>query len=980
MKRGLALLAITMVIGGCSVIPPMREKMVLDDSTTIVIGREAPTVVRFAAEELRTYLKRIGNAELSIATDDQLVTGRRILVGRSSATDELGMPTEFEPDSFIIKTIGDDVILMGDDRDVDVRPSGDKMIPFNHWTSRKGSLYAVYTLLERFLGVRWLWPGESGEVIPKMASLALPAPINIDEKPDFLWRHFYFYGSKDYPPEVWHWELPLWYMRNKLGVTIGSPYSFAHSWGSRLKNNLFAAHPEYYSLVDGERRPFRENAKGRPYGRQVCTSNPEVVELFARRTCENRDPEDDAIVSISPNDGLDFCECPHCRSLDHPELYGPKEGYRGEVLSDRIYGFVNQVAEKVAETHPNLRLGIFSYTVVRPVPRALDALADNVTLSMTQTNAYYRDPERKKRNRARLAEWNAKGGSYVGRDYLGNYSFAAVMHPQTEILAEDLRYMRDHGYIGYYTEADVSFATQFLNYHVLAKLMWNADIDVDAVIEDFCRKGFGPAADKMREFLAIMEESYMNSPSTGIHPSDIPDWYSPGTLRRCGELLHQAEELAETKKQKERVRYVAMGLDYTEKVVRLLRLYKQLNDAGLPVDLYNYEPDQSGKTAAGDVAKLIEEARAAGAAVSTALDAHRGTTRVQPYPFERMNQVKRWFKTVDDYARLYGDSSDGRVVTTLPDVWKFKTDPNDVGVREQWFQTAYDDGDWAKIRIDKTWEKQGYEGYDGYAWYRLDHVEIPDKTIAGDYSLRLGAVDESCWVYVNGALVGKAMFDPENDPDGWKKPRVFPITKHLKSGKENIIAVRVHDRKYAGGIWRKAYLIHDRTTAGKNVFLEDFKNHPKRGGASENVKNARVSLEPSDNEGDQCLRVSVDKPFPSGYSLTIPRIPLEGDQRYVASMRFKSEKVKPNESEKKHWLKRPRLPNLRIIFLDSSGKPCGPASEYVWFGAPFKTSTNGWELVKRIFKTPPDAKFARLTVFLQANGIYWLDDVSVDKL
>ena len=36
-----------------------------------------------------------------------------------------------------------------------------------------------------------------------------------------------------------------------------------------------------------------------------------------------------------------------------------------------------------------------------------------------------------------------------------------------------------------------------------------------------------------------------------------------------------------------------------------------------------------------------------------------------------------------------------------------------------WKEKDFDDSNWAEIRTNIHWERQGYEGYDGYAWYRI---------------------------------------------------------------------------------------------------------------------------------------------------------------------------------------------------------------------------------------------------------------------
>ena len=89
--------------------------------------------------------------------------------------------------------------------------------------------------------------------------------------------------------------------------------------------------------------------------------------------------------------------------------------------------------------------------------------------------------------------------------------------------------------------------------------------------------------------------------------------------------------------------------------------------------------------------------------------------------------------------------------------WKFKTDPDNVGVKD-WFATATDDKDWVSIRGDKPgWNAQGFPGYNGYGWYRT-RVKVP-KDFDGRKNLLLvfGAVDEDAVVHGESvrALVGQ---------------------------------------------------------------------------------------------------------------------------------------------------------------------------------------------------------------------------------
>ena len=56
---------------------------------------------------------------------------------------------------------------------------------------------------------------------------------------------------------------------------------------------------------------------------------------------------------------------------------------------------------------------------------------------------------------------------------------------------KDFRYLADHGMMG--TDFDScchNWATQGLNYYVVARLHWNPEQDVDAIVDDYLPGGF----------------------------------------------------------------------------------------------------------------------------------------------------------------------------------------------------------------------------------------------------------------------------------------------------------------------------------------------------------------------------------------------------------------------------------------------------------------------------------------------------------
>ena len=137
----------------------------------------------------------------------------------------------------------------------------------------------------------------------------------------------------------------------------------------------------------------------------------------------------------------------------------------------------------------------------------------------------------------------------------------------------------------------------------------------------------------------------------------------------------------------------------------------------------------------------------------------------------------------------------------LPKQWKFQTGDN-----AEFSKIEFDDAAWKEIKIDTFWEKQGYENYDGVAWYRA-RVVIPsslkeNSKVVQALHLSLGCIDDGDETYINGKKVGSMW--------GWNTNRSYIIPFNLiQWDKENIIAIRVDDTGGNGGIYGRAPSLKD---------------------------------------------------------------------------------------------------------------------------------------------------------------------------
>ena len=143
----------------------------------------------------------------------------------------------------------------------------------------------------------------------------------------------------------------------------------------------------------------------------------------------------------------------------------------------------------------------------------------------------------------------------------------------------------------------------------------------------------------------------------------------------------------------------------------------------------------------------------------------------------------------------------------LPDKWNFMPDPAKRGREQRWFAADLDDSAWPKVSISTHLEEQGIANYT-QGWYRVQ-VLLPAERSGKKINLRFGAVDETCWVWVNGKPAGEFMYDPVKDANSWEKPLRFDVTAYITPGQTNQITVLIQNMAGGGGIWKPSQLVFE---------------------------------------------------------------------------------------------------------------------------------------------------------------------------
>ena len=107
-------------------IEPLEERSLLSltltqagvAASTIVVSNSPTVAAVYAAAELQADIQQITGALVPITTDEQTVTGNKILVGVSAATQVLGYDnSDFDPQEYTIDYQTDTLVLMGHDKE-----------------------------------------------------------------------------------------------------------------------------------------------------------------------------------------------------------------------------------------------------------------------------------------------------------------------------------------------------------------------------------------------------------------------------------------------------------------------------------------------------------------------------------------------------------------------------------------------------------------------------------------------------------------------------------------------------------------------------------------------------------------------------------------------------------------------------------------------------------------------------------------------
>ncbi len=533
-----------------------------------IVAPSKPTAIEaHSIEELIQYVRKMTGVELEV--DAQARENLLPIVFGSAAKKDLGHIewNRLGDDGFVLKSGAGGVYVAGA-RDL-------------------GTLYGVYHLLEKHLGVRWFMPGEVGEVVPRSDTLTI-GTFEETEIPSFRVRWI---------------ESGDWALRQKMnvGVQVGNrPVGINWRWGFHTHFKLippekyFDQHPDWFALAGRKRR---RPTPGRQ-GQQLCTSNAELIEEMAQRIIKmfDKDPSLD-ILALAPQDGGGFCQCKDCVALD--EKRPPEEEWHAR-YSRRLAIFNNEVAKRVARKHPDKLLKVGAYAMYLRVPLDPDYRPEpNLAVQVCHTYSCNSHPiasetcrGNTKYFRKELEHWAKISDHLFIYEYYNKGVWGGLPYYQVHLIREDMPYFRSLGVESFYTQAaGARWPVCGLNHYVAAKLAWDVDLDVDKLLEDFYDKFYAEAADPMRDYWQTLERAFAGyeeclSPFGREWTTLVaPDIFNPPTIAVLEDAVSRAEKVARSDVIKKRVRMIRDKVEFTKRTMEYLAAIQSpfdtidLNDA-----------------------------------------------------------------------------------------------------------------------------------------------------------------------------------------------------------------------------------------------------------------------------------------------------------------------------------------------------------------------------------------------------------------
>lgn len=475
----------------------------------ITISKKTDTLVEKAALELQLYLKKITKVKLPIVKNSN--------------------PNKKQIQLFVDKKLSSKHTVSMLVNEGNLIISGG---------SSQSVLYAVYEFLEQQLGCEWLTP--TVEKIPLLSKVTISTLLNYSYTPSITTRTVHsnlFYNNHPFAN------------RQKVTTTAFPNYvptARVHTFHKFVPEKVFyKKHPEYFALRGKKRLPT-----------QLCLTNTEVLKIVKDSVRANfkRFPYNN-VISVSQNDNTQYCQCKNCSKIDKAE--GSASG--------TMIRFVNEVAKEF----PNKTISTLAYQYTRKAPKTNPLPNVLVTLCSIECDRSAPIEEKCTDFSEDLKQWKKRTHNIRIWDYTTQFTNFLAPFPNLFTLQPNIQFFKNNHATWIFEQHSNHPSELFeLRSYLMAKLLWNPNINVENTINTFLNKYYEEAAPFVKQYIQRIHEELKNDDTFLLYLYGDPaqaftSFLKPKLLQEYNAIFNKAEKsVADKPKILERVQVARLSTDY----------------------------------------------------------------------------------------------------------------------------------------------------------------------------------------------------------------------------------------------------------------------------------------------------------------------------------------------------------------------------------------------------------------------------------
>ena len=375
--------------------------------------------------------------------------------------------------------------------------------------------YGVYEFLERFVGVRWY--SKDFTLVPEISSINIPLDKEIIYKPLVTTRTVHsrlFYNDSSFA--------------DKLKVSNEAfpnyvPNARVHTFHRFIPyEKFYDDHPEYYAFRNGKR-----------LATQLCLTNENVLEIVKDSVASFFKKYDlSTVISVSQDDNTQYCMCDNCSEIHDRE---------GSPAGSMIY-FVNQIAK----SFPDKTISTLAYQYTRKPPLTKPESNVLITLCSIECDRSIPIDEGCKDFQSDLIGWSKLTENIRIWDYTTQFTNFLAPFPNWGTIKPNINLFVNNNAKWIFEQHSNNPSELFeLRSYLMAKLLWDPNLDSNLVIKDFTNGYYGQGGVYIAKYIEEIQNQLNNAKPFFLFlygdPSQAFDGYlSPKNLSYYDSLFNEA--------------------------------------------------------------------------------------------------------------------------------------------------------------------------------------------------------------------------------------------------------------------------------------------------------------------------------------------------------------------------------------------------------------------------------------------------------